>query len=70
MAAAKSISSSVYVTGATCLDECFLFYVITGRNHFLFKVNSYSETFEAGALFEANILKEVRILCVISTISI
>ena len=70
VAAAKSISSSVYVTGTTCFDECFLFYVIAARNHFLFKVNSYSETFEAGAFFEANVLKEVRILCVFSTISI
>ena len=26
--------SSVYVVGTTCFDECFLFYVITGRHYF------------------------------------
>ena len=34
VAAVKTLFSSVYVTGTTSFDECFLFYVITGRHHF------------------------------------
>ena len=30
----KTLFSSVYITGTTCFDECFLFYVITGRYYF------------------------------------
>ena len=32
--AAKTLLSSVYVIGTTCFDECFLFYVTTGRHYF------------------------------------
>ena len=37
--AAKTLFSSVYVIGTTCFDECFLFYVITGRHYFSWKIN-------------------------------
>ena len=37
MAAAKTFLFSVYVIGATCFDEYFLFYVITGRHYFFLK---------------------------------
>ena len=39
VAAAKTLFSSVYVIGTTCFDECFLFYVITGRHYFSWKIN-------------------------------
>ena len=39
MAAAKTLFSSVYFIGTTCFDECFLFYVITVRHYFLWKIN-------------------------------
>ena len=31
---AKTLFSSVYVIGTTSFDECFLFYVISGRYYF------------------------------------
>ena len=70
--AAKPFFSSVYVTGATCFDECFLFYVITGRHYFSWKFIVTEIFFKrhVAAFFEASVLKEVRILCVISTITI
>ena len=39
VAAAKTLFSSVYVIGTTCFNECFLFYVITGRHYFSWKIN-------------------------------
>ena len=30
----KTLFSSVYVIGTTCVDEYFLFYMITGRHYF------------------------------------
>ena len=33
-ATTENIFSSVHVIGTTCLDECFLLYVITGTPHF------------------------------------
>ena len=36
--AAKTLFSSVHVIGTTCFDECFLFYVITGRHYFSWKI--------------------------------
>ena len=33
--AAKSFFSSPYVVSTTCFDECFSFYVVTGRHYFL-----------------------------------
>ena len=35
--ALKNLFSSVYVIGTTYFDECFLFYVITGRHYFPWK---------------------------------
>ena len=35
VAAAKT--KRVYVIGTTCFDECFVFYVITGRHYFSWK---------------------------------
>ena len=37
VAAAKSLFSSVFVIGATCLDDCFSFYVIAKRHYFSWK---------------------------------
>lgn len=34
--AAKQFLPSVYVTGTACFDQCFLFYVRTGRLCFLY----------------------------------
>ena len=65
VAAATILLSSVYVIGITCFDECFLFYVITGRHYFLQNVYRFSEGFSndhAPVFFERSILKEVRIL--------
>ena len=72
VAAAKSLFSSVYVIGTTCFDECFLFYVISGRHYFSWKfiVILILLKRHVAAFFEASVLKEVRILCVISTITI
>ena len=71
-AAAKNPFTSGYVIGATCFDECFLFYVITGRHYFSWKFIITLRLLKRHliAFFEASILKEVRILCVISTITI
>ena len=44
IAASKIIFFSVYLTGKTCFDECFLFHMITG-GHFFIKVCRYSERF-------------------------
>ena len=35
--AAKTLISNVYVIGTTCFDECFPFYVITGRQCFFYE---------------------------------
>ena len=70
VAAAKSLFASVYIIGTTCFDECFSFYVITKR--YFFRESSlllwYFFKRIVATLFEASVLKEVRILCVISTI--
>ena len=34
---AKKSFQSVYIIDTTCFDECFLFYVTTGRHYFLYK---------------------------------
>ena len=34
VAASTNLSSSVYVINMICFEECFLFYVITGRHYF------------------------------------
>ena len=39
VAATKTLISNVYVIGTTCFDECVLFYVITGRHYFSWKIN-------------------------------
>ena len=72
VAAAKSLFSIVYVIGTTCFDECFWFYVIPGRHYFSWKfiVTLILLKRHVAAFFEASILKEVRILCVISAITI
>ena len=71
--AAKSLFSSVYVVGTTCFDECFSFYVITKRHYFSFRESSswiwYFFKRHFVTFFEASVLKEVRILRVISTIT-
>ena len=72
VAAAKSCFSSVYVIGKTCFDEIFLFFVITGRYYFSWKfiVTVRPLKRHVAPFFEAAVLKEVRILCIISTIII
>ena len=71
VAAAKSLFSSVYIIGTTCFDECFSFYVITKRHYFSWKFIFTLDLFKRhfATFFEANVLKEVRILCVISTLT-
>ena len=71
VAAANSLFSSVYVIGTTCFDECFSFYVITKRHYFSWKFIITLRLFKRhfAAFFEASVLKEVRILCGISTIA-
>ena len=70
--AAKTFFSSVYVIRTTCFDECFLFYVITGRNYFSWKININLNFFKhhVAAFFEASVLEEVNILGDFSTITI
>ena len=72
VAAAKILFSSVYVIATTCFDECFLFYVITGIQYFSWKINVTLRflKFHVAAFFEASVFKEVRILYVISTITV
>ena len=71
--AAKPLFSSVFVIGTTCFDECFLCYVITGGHNFSWKIIVTLWFFlklHVAAFFEASVLKDVCILCVISTITI
>ena len=70
VAAAKSLFSSVYIIGTTSFDECFSFYVITKRHYFSWKFIITRKLFKRhfATFFKASVLKEVRILCVISTI--
>ena len=69
VAAAKSLFCSVYIIGTTCFDECFSFYVITKRHYFSWKFIITRKLFKRhfATFFKASVLKEVRILCVIST---
>ena len=71
VASAKSLFSSLYVIGTTCFGECFSFYVITKRHYFSWKFIFTLDLFKRhfATFFEANVLKEVRILCVISTLT-
>ena len=39
VAAAKTLFSSAFVIVTTSFDECFLFYVITGKHYFSWKIN-------------------------------
>ena len=39
LAATITLFSNVYVIGTDSFDECFLFYVITGRQSFSWKIN-------------------------------
>ena len=55
VASAKALFSSVYIIGAACFDECFLFYVITGRHYFLWKTDVDCHV---AAFFEASVLKK------------
>ena len=63
---AKNVFCSVYVIGITCFDQCFLFYVITGRHYVFYKSLSLLwvvfQPLYVVAFFEATLLKEVRIL--------
>ena len=54
-----------------CFDECFLFYVITGRHYFSWKFIITLRFLKRNVVvfFEASVLKEVRILWVISTVT-
>ena len=72
VAAAKTLFSSEHVIGTTCFDKYFLFYVVTGRHCFSWKfiVTLRLLKRHVAAFFEASVLKEVHILCVISTITI
>ena len=67
VAAAKSLFSSVYVIGTTCFDECFLFYVISGRHYFSWKfiVILILLKRHVAAFFAASVLKEVSTITII-----
>ena len=71
-AAEKSFFSNVYVIGTTCFDEWILFYVITRRHYFSWKLIFTLRFFKrnVATFLEFIALKEVRILCVISAIRI
>ena len=68
---AKTLFSSTYVI--TSFNECFLFYVITRRHYvsqkFIVTLRLFYKC-HADAFFEASVLKQVRISCVISTVTI
>ena len=57
VAAATNLFFSVYVIGIACFDECFLFYVLTGRHYFLQKSIATLRAFPAAILLLS--LKEV-----------
>ena len=71
VAATTSLFSSVYVIGTICFDECFSFYVIHKRHYFSRKFIVTLRLFKGhfATFFEASLLKEVYILCVISTLA-
>ena len=47
---------------ATCVDECFLFRVITGRRYFFLNFVVTARVFQTPYCFETSVLKKVRIL--------
>ena len=47
---------------ATCVDECFLFRVITGRRYFFLNFVVTARFFQTPYCFETSVLKKVRIL--------
>ena len=53
VASAKTLFSSVYVIGTNYFDECFLFYVITGRQYFLWKINVTFRFFLSAMLLQS-----------------
>ena len=57
--AAKTVFPSVYVICTTCFDECFLFYVITGRCCFSWKFIVTLRFFKhyVVAFFEGSVFK-------------
>ena len=67
VASAKTLFFSVYVIGQTCYDDWFLFHVIIARHCFPKSLSLLWDSFNhhVVAFFEASILKEVCILCVI-----
>ena len=71
-AASKKSFSSLYVIGITCFDEYFLFYVIAGRYYFSQKFIVVPRFFNGHVFifFGESALKDVRILYVISTITV
>ena len=70
-ATATSLFSSVYDIGITCFDKCFFFYVICGRQNFLWKFILTSRVFltDMPAFLEKCALKDIRILST-STITV
>ena len=54
--AAKILFFSVYIIGTTCFDECYLFYVITGKHYFSWACFNPHVV----AFFEAIVLKKLR----------
>ena len=72
VAAAKILFFSVCITVTTYFDEYFLFCVITGNTIFHNSLSLVRDCFihHVAAFLEATVLKKVRILCVISTITV
>ena len=62
----KNFSSSVYLIGTTCFNDCFLFHVITGRHYFSYKFPVRLWFFSTAILLLRSLkrdLKKVLILC-------
>ena len=69
LATALLFFSAVYVNSTTCIDKCFLLHMITGKPYFLQKFLVALSFFNrpVDGFFHASVLKEVRILYVISS---
>ena len=72
VAAVETLFSRVYVIGTACFDECVYFLWYLQDITFYKSLPVLSDFFNrhVTAFFEASLLKELHILCVISTISV
>ena len=63
----KSLFQVCNIIDTTCVDECFLFHVITAR-HFFIQLYCYPKVCYSylAVFFKTSVLKEVRLLCLLS----